>query len=153
MIGNRLVPAQIAAAENLPGLLDGAGVRIADAVRLHRVEVMRRVEVRDENAVRRVAKFARLGRIAHLDQEFDTTLVGLGRVPRHQPVAERIDEHLQRFVAGRQRPAVPGGDQRKWLVIFVEVNAGGVETDVIADDERPVAERHVFQLLERIDRG
>jgi hypothetical protein len=42
-------------------------------------------------------------------------------------------------------------NQRKRLTVLVHMNAGSIVADVVFDDDRPIAVRHVFQFGEGVD--
>ncbi|WP_406480747.1 hypothetical protein [Streptomyces sp. NBC_01615] len=57
-------------------------------------------------------------------------------------------------MAGGQRPAVAVLDQREGLAVVVEVDTGRSGLlDVITDDQGPVADRNVVELVEGVDAG
>ena len=150
VIRARLPPREVAALEHLARPRDRARERVARAGGLARVVEVRREEVRHQHAVDRVGAGGGLARVARLDQELDLALPGLGRAAGRGPPAEGVDEHLERLVAGRQRPAVAVLHQGVGAAVAVEVEPGRA-LDVVDDDDRPVAGRHRAQRRERVD--
>jgi hypothetical protein len=150
--GDGIAPTQVAAVEHLARCLDRPGEAVADAGGCDGVEEPGGAEVRDEDAVDRVAERGRLARVAHLNQVLHLSLTGLDRVASDHPVAEGVGKHLQAFVA-RGQARVRGVAHQGERLPFgaVEVNAGGIEGDVVSDDDLSVTERDVLEAGEGID--
>jgi hypothetical protein len=54
-------------------------------------------------------------------------------------------------VARRERPAVAVLHQREWLAVLVEMDARGSRlVDVVANDDRPVPDRHIFEAVKGV---
>src|SRR5437867_10270021 len=105
---------------------------------------MRSIEVRHRYAVHPIRILRILTWITDLDQKLDATFTLLRRISRRQMVSLRIDEHLQRLMARRERPFARCLHERVRLIPFVEVDAARAGlADVILDDYGPVAERYL----------
>ena len=77
----------------------------------------------------------------------------IGRAAGHGAVAPGVDDHLDRLVARRQRPARARLDERERLPVAVQVDPDGLDArEVVADEDRPVARGHVVERCEGVDR-
>src|SRR5262249_14427297 len=101
VVADGIVPADVAVTQYLPRRLDRASKGVADAADGERIEEVRRVEVRDQDAVDLVAELAGLGGIAYFDQvadaargksQFDRLVEG---VPRAEAPAEGVRQHFE----------------------------------------------------------
>ena len=75
------------------------------------------------------------------------------RLSCHETITEGIAQHFQRLMACRKRPIVIKLDEGERLSVLILMNAGCARRlNIIADDDRPIAHRHVLETSESIDR-
>jgi hypothetical protein len=89
--------------------------------------------------------------IANFDQELNSVLCTIRGRTRDEPIPKGIGEHLQGLMASGERPTASHFNQSKRLPESVEVHTGG-STDVLNQDDRPVAQWYVFQGTKAVDR-
>src|SRR4029450_3398832 len=90
VVGRRVVPAEVATLEHFAWVGYRAGEAVAHAGRFYRLEVVRRVEVGEQDAVYCIGVGDVLAWIADLYQIFDTALAAPHRTPSDQPTAKRV---------------------------------------------------------------
>jgi hypothetical protein len=142
----RVDPGEHAIGEHLPGFADLP----TEVKRLSLLcfgvgpVVGRRHEVRDQNAVDFVPEFRVLARVADLNQELDRLLASVRRRPRNEPVAARIDKHLEDLVTHVERPALRVTDERiRDPVAFVMGGDGAGGINVPLNEYLPMSGRYI----------
>src|SRR5215217_5673671 len=90
----RVVPGDISSWEYFSGPCDSTSVTVPDTGIMHRIEEVRRIEVRHQYAVHRVTVVRGLGGIGYLHEILHASLIVLYGRSRNQAIAVRINEHL-----------------------------------------------------------
>src|SRR5262249_31774263 len=124
LLRSRVKPAQVPARKHLTWLFDDILECVLNSVLGVGVEVVRRIEVGQRDVgkvIEGVGLF--LTWVADIHKKLNSPLLSVKRgIPGNQPIAGRIDEHLEDLMAGDQLPIVLELDGSKRL-FFVEMKA------------------------------
>ena len=141
-------PAEITVPQRCQRSLDGPGEAVSRPC-TSRLEEGRGAKIRNQHAVDGIAELGILAGVADFDEIADLTLARHRRGAPDLPIAAGVDQHLQAFMAGRQRPGGSAFDEAIGVAMAVEMHARSPRLrNAVAHHDRPIAGRDVGEAAE-----